>query len=713
MKEDSEEDDDDEELKRQLAKANSDIKQMQGMFNESALAINKLQEAFQQVTQQAAKLESENQTLRAAANIVTTPLHGGRQKLKLSVPVTYDGTPGTLKGFLIQVKNYQNFHHGDFTNETEKVVHAATYLRGKALRWFEPIQEEYLKYETLDECTTETRDIYANFQGFEDALRSLFQDLDEKRQAERDLSQLRQTKSAKDYSANFRQLSVQLDLTEETKIFMFYQGLKDEVKDEIIKYAELVIKIDNRLFERRKERGDRRQGPNSGRRYQWQPQHKFNNQRNDNGPRNNGNNIRQSTSHGQHSGPMDLSAAAKSNDKKPWNPKCYNCNQHGHIAKDCKQPKKLSWKPVPERTKQVSMATKTPHVSLSWTGCYNDECFTHRSDKEATGHWPSSPDCGRTGYDMTTPEIKTKTLAMASRANSKLVRKTTEQLDELLRVQQLEPISTPAPRVTNPRGNPTRIEQLNQELEEQVKEESDEEPEHQHDPLTEQQLLSLTSNWTFNEGEKIAYGFTPSVDDTSSEEESDDEEETRRLVRYQTVDTNRDDQQRHFYSVPANQRDRGYTPKLHTEDHPTLRSDHRNHRTLFWPQCFFDKCKEHLGDKHEYQFYPRRHNEHPIRNIYAISTMIGWTMITFNNNLATFGPSPQYPMRCQHDDTMKWEECRKDECLLHATQKAKAFRLLQKGSSPPKLRFQENRLTKARREGKHITYPGQPEQSKN
>ncbi|KAL0932236.1 gag protein [Colletotrichum truncatum] len=30
-------------------------------------------------------------------------------------------------------------------------------------------------------------------------------------------------------------LNVQLDLTKETKIFMFYQGLKDEVKDEIIK----------------------------------------------------------------------------------------------------------------------------------------------------------------------------------------------------------------------------------------------------------------------------------------------------------------------------------------------------------------------------------------------------------------------------------------------------------------------------------------------
>ncbi|KAJ0308539.1 hypothetical protein COL922a_013878, partial [Colletotrichum nupharicola] len=63
MKEDSEEDDDNKELKQQLAKANSNIKQIQGMFNESAQAINKLQEAFQQVTQQATKLKGENQTL--------------------------------------------------------------------------------------------------------------------------------------------------------------------------------------------------------------------------------------------------------------------------------------------------------------------------------------------------------------------------------------------------------------------------------------------------------------------------------------------------------------------------------------------------------------------------------------------------------------------------------------------------------------------------
>ncbi|KAK2742600.1 hypothetical protein CKAH01_18471 [Colletotrichum kahawae] len=70
---------------------------------------------------------------------------------------------------------------------------------------------------------------------------------------------------------------------------------------------------------------------------------------------------------------------------------------------------------------------------------------------------------------MTIPEVKTKTLAMASRANSKLARKTTEQLDKLLQVQQLEPISTLAPQAINtPRQVPhdaSRHSTREQELE--------------------------------------------------------------------------------------------------------------------------------------------------------------------------------------------------------------------------------------------------------
>ncbi|KAJ0357235.1 hypothetical protein COL26b_014529, partial [Colletotrichum chrysophilum] len=89
--------------------------------------------------------------------------------------------------------------------------------------------------------------------------------------------------------------------------------------------------------------------------------------------------------------------------------------------------------------------------------------------------------------------------------------------------------------------------------------------------MEEQRLLDLTSNWTFGEGESsqydsdeprdvarqraqadIAYGFTPSMDDTSSEEESDNEEETRQLLRYQPIDMKHNEQQRYFYGTPAN-----------------------------------------------------------------------------------------------------------------------------------------------------------------
>ncbi|KAL0936180.1 uncharacterized protein CTRU02_208395 [Colletotrichum truncatum] len=255
---------------------------------------------------------------------------------------------------------------------------------------------------------------------------------------------------------------------------------------------------------------------------------------------------------------------------------------------------------------------------------------------------------------------------MASRANSKMIRKTTEQLDGRLRVQQLEPAGSSAPRITlrqatydNPMGYDKETRQRIRDSEAQVqremnrirefenKEDSDKEPEYQHDPLTKQQILSLTSNWTFGEGEdlpydsdepQIAYGLTPSVDDTSSEEEPEKDNTPERIAHKQ-VNQHNDEQFIELYGVPNMGPRTHYTPQLRIEDHPYLRITDPSHRYLFWAQCFFDHCETHMGEKYEHYFQPRKYDNTPLRNVYTAYTLTGWELRKFDGNIATFTPS--------------------------------------------------------------------------
>ncbi|TID00080.1 Retrovirus-related Pol polyprotein from transposon opus [Colletotrichum higginsianum] len=396
--ESSSDEDDNAELTRQLKRANKDIAKMQTMFNENAAAMEELQKQ----ARRALALEDEVRILRAAGNIITTPMDG-RDKLKLNSPGTFDGTPGQLKGFLIQIRTYQEFHQSNFRNETERIIHASTFLRGRALSWFEPYMEDLLDNTTLEHCKNETQDIFGSFQGFEHALKSLFQDPDEKRQAERDLSNLRQTKSATHYAAEFRRICARLDYTDDTRIFMFYQGLKEEVKDELAKidrpddflqYVEKAIQIDTRLYERRREKGEnRRPQANTSKRYTPGPrqQNNYNSNWRNNQQRNSG----PSTAYGYHAGPMDVSVAHKNKPTTRRDPRsgvCFNCEKPGHIARDCRQPKRLQNRPLPEDTKKANIAKKeVPHEQLSWTACYSDECPTHQDGKEQAGWYPKEP----------------------------------------------------------------------------------------------------------------------------------------------------------------------------------------------------------------------------------------------------------------------------------------------------------------------------------
>ncbi|XP_044718681.1 retrotransposon gag protein [Hirsutella rhossiliensis] len=166
----------------------------------------------------------------------------------------------------------------------------------------------------------ETDEVFASFQGFEEAITKVFGTTDEEREAEQKLRELRQRISASDYAAKFRQVTSKLDWDDEPLMSRFYDGLKEEVKDELYKenrpdnlsdYIAMAVRIDDRQYARRQEK---KQG-----RGNWNPSYGNNFNRRANYKKKRETPI--AYAHTTNPGKMDLDATKKGEGK------CFNCGK--------------------------------------------------------------------------------------------------------------------------------------------------------------------------------------------------------------------------------------------------------------------------------------------------------------------------------------------------------------------------------------------------
>ena len=177
------------------------------------------------------------------------------RNIKTTKPDTFHGSRSKLRSFVSQLAIYFALQPDDFTSDTNKIMFAASLLRDSAFDWFEP----NLRKKDSDSPPA----VVTNYKTFLASLESTFGDIDAKATAERQLRSLRQTTSASSYSTSFQQIVSFLEWDDAALGYAFYNGLKDSVKDELAKddrpaslsaLMEKAIKIDNRQFERSREK---------------------------------------------------------------------------------------------------------------------------------------------------------------------------------------------------------------------------------------------------------------------------------------------------------------------------------------------------------------------------------------------------------------------------------------------------------------------------
>ncbi|KAJ1498530.1 hypothetical protein HMI56_004930 [Coelomomyces lativittatus] len=223
------------------------------------------------------------------------------KSLEVAVP-TYNGA---LNIALIREFIYKMNAFISVSNLTEdlQVKYVESKLRGAAALWAQ------------DLLTSGSKDKPKNWETFELKLKERFIPKEYKHSAMRKLESLKQVNSCLQYSEKFRELLREVEISTDQQVYFFLKGLKDEIRTFVGMDEMNLISLDS--VEKASFRYDSLMAldpkNNQSRQYPLAAnvQNKFNNWSHQN-----------------------------KNNNKNLDVKCYNCGKRGHIARNCRSPKR-------------------------------------------------------------------------------------------------------------------------------------------------------------------------------------------------------------------------------------------------------------------------------------------------------------------------------------------------------------------------------------